>query len=76
MRATPLRTLREQRGLTQEQLSTLSDVSQNQISKLESGQARNPSYATVAALARALRVDVAAILFGPAPRLRRKRAVA
>jgi len=59
-------------------LEAKSGISQNQISKLENGTARNPAYSTVLALAKALDVDVSMIRFGPAPgaKARRKRGVA
>ena len=67
-----LRTLRERLKLTQEQLERKSGVSQNQISKLESGAAVRPTHATVVALARALNVDPMRLRFGPSPSRRRQ----
>jgi len=62
-----LRTLRLQRGLSQEQLTLLSKIPQNTISRLESNPASRPSFATVDALARALNVDPRQLRFGPDP---------
>lgn len=50
-----LRTFRQQRGLTQDQISVLGDLSAAAISRIESGQARARA-ATVVKLARALGV--------------------
>ena len=63
-----LRTIREQRGLTQEQLESLADVAQNTISRLESSPKARPVFETVVALARALHVDPVQLRFGPDPR--------
>ena len=63
-----LRTLRERRGLTQAQLAKKSGVAQNNISKLERNKHKRPVYATVTALARALRVRPENLHFGPDPR--------
>ena len=48
-------------GLTQAQLSKLSGVNQQIISRIESGQVKSPSYRTVVRLCRALRVAPDAI---------------
>lgn len=63
-----LRTIREQRGLTQEQLERLAHVAQNTISRLESTSKVRPVFHTVVALARALHVDPLQLRFGPDPR--------
>lgn len=65
-----LRTLRQARGLSQEQLQTLSRVPQNTISRLESNQLSKPSWDTVRALAEALHVDPRVLRFGPDPAAR------
>jgi transcriptional regulator with XRE-family HTH domain len=62
-----LRTLRMQRGLSQEQLQVLSKVPQNTISRLETNPMSRPSFTTVDALARVLRVDPRQLRFGPDP---------
>jgi transcriptional regulator with XRE-family HTH domain len=65
-----LRTLRVRRDLTQAQLADMSGIAQNTISKLETHIA-TPSFATVVAIARALKVDPLEIRFGPEPSIRR-----
>ena len=65
-----LRTIREQRGLTQRQLERLSEVAQNTISKLETHATARPVFSTVVALADALRVDPKQLRFGPDPAAR------
>ncbi|QGU03870.1 helix-turn-helix domain-containing protein [Corynebacterium comes] len=64
-----LYTLRRMRGLTQEQLASLSDVSRNSISNIErnlnnAGTATDPHLSIVYRLARALDVPPAALLPG------------
>ncbi|NLF90743.1 MAG: helix-turn-helix transcriptional regulator [Corynebacterium marinum] len=64
-----LSTLRRLRGLTQEQLASLSDISRNSISNIErnlnnSGTATDPHLSIVYRLARALDVPPAALLPG------------
>jgi len=68
-----LRTLREQRHLTQEQLEKLSGVAQNTISKLERRPMARPVFDTVVALAHALGIDPVDLRFGPDPRTRREK---
>jgi transcriptional regulator with XRE-family HTH domain len=63
-----LRTVREQRGLTQQQLESLAQVAQNTISRLESSPKARPVFETVVALAKALHVDPLQLRFGPDPR--------
>jgi transcriptional regulator with XRE-family HTH domain len=63
-----LRTLRTRRRLTQEELERLSGVAQNTISKLESNRNASPTFSTVHALARALRVSPEQLRFGPDPK--------
>jgi DNA-binding XRE family transcriptional regulator len=55
--ARQLVTRRHERQLTQKQLASLSSISQSAISRIERGQA-DLSMATLAALTRALEVDV------------------
>jgi transcriptional regulator with XRE-family HTH domain len=71
-----LRTIREQRGLTQEQLEALAKVAQNTISRLESDPKARPVFHTVVALAEALHIDPKQLRFGPDPRRRPKTRVA
>lgn len=62
-----LRTLREQRRLSQTQLQRLSGVAQNTISKLESRADARPEFATVVNLAKALGVRAEQLRLGPDP---------
>jgi transcriptional regulator with XRE-family HTH domain len=62
-----LRTLRDEQGLTQEQLAAISGVPQNTISRLESSPLARPTFGTVQALADALGVDPRTLRFGPDP---------
>ncbi|AFH51395.1 HTH-type transcriptional regulator [Corynebacterium pseudotuberculosis] len=62
-----LRTLRKMRGLSQDRLAELSDVSRNQISNLERNEnsvtkSADPTMSTVYRLARALHVPPAVLL--------------
>jgi transcriptional regulator with XRE-family HTH domain len=57
-----LRELREAKGLSQVQLSSLSDVPQPIISRLESGRQASISFAQLEALANALDVDAALLI--------------
>jgi transcriptional regulator with XRE-family HTH domain len=52
-----LRATRAARGLTQTQLAAMVGVPVSRISKLESGETRNPSFVLLGALAAALEVD-------------------
>jgi transcriptional regulator with XRE-family HTH domain len=51
-----VKALREARTLTQEELATLAGVDRAVVAKIEDGQRRTPRAATVAALARGLKV--------------------
>lgn len=53
-----LRKLREQKGLTQEKLARLADVSNNTVIKIEAGKNENPTLDTLKKLAKALDVSV------------------
>ena len=53
-----LRRIRQQRGLSQDRLSKLADVSYNTVIKLESGGISNPTIETLKKLAKALGVSV------------------
>ena len=53
-----IRKLRKQRGLSQDRLSKLADISYNTVIKLESGGITNPSIDTLQKLAKALDVGV------------------
>lgn len=68
-----LKAIREARRLTQAQLAQLAGLDQSQISLLERlGQAANPEWTTVAALARALGIANPAELFSLRARRRVK----
>jgi len=56
--ATRLRTLRSQRGLTQEQLAHQAQVAVSTLRKIESGHVIEPGYFTVLSLANALGIDL------------------
>ena len=53
-----LKKLRKQKGLSQDRLSKLADVSYNTVIKLESGGINNPTIETLQKLAKALEVSV------------------
>jgi transcriptional regulator with XRE-family HTH domain len=53
-----IKKLRKQKGLSQDRLSKLADISYNTVIKLESGGINNPSIATLQKLAKALNVSV------------------
>lgn len=53
-----IKKLRKQKGLSQDRLSKLADISYNTVIKLESGGIINPSIDTVQKLAKALDVGV------------------
>ena len=53
-----LRSLREQEGLSQEQLAARAEVSVATVSKIETGAVREPGYFTVIAMLGALGVAV------------------
>lgn len=53
-----IKKLRKQKGLSQDQLSKLADISYNTVIKLELGGITNPSIDTLQKLAKALNVSV------------------
>jgi XRE family transcriptional regulator, master regulator for biofilm formation len=59
---TVLRTLREQRGLTQDQVASRAGVTKPYLSQLESGARKNPSLPVLKRLAKALGVPVTELL--------------
>jgi transcriptional regulator with XRE-family HTH domain len=59
-----LRELREQKGLTQDQLATLAGVKRDAVGRWESGR-REPAWSNVVALCRALSVGADAFLERP-----------
>ena len=54
MLAKKIRDLRKKKGLSQEKLARLADVSYNTIVKIESGDSRNPTFGTMSGIAKAL----------------------
>ncbi len=57
-----LRTLREEKGWTQEELAEKASVERSYLTKLETGDKVNPSLAVLKRLAKALRVPVTELL--------------
>ena len=53
-----IKKLRKQKGLSQDRLSKLADISYNTVIKLESGGITNPSIGTLQKLAKALNVNI------------------
>lgn len=53
-----IRTLREQKGISQDRLSKLADISLNTIAKLELNDTQNPTIETLQKIAKALEVKV------------------
>ncbi|KKR85074.1 MAG: Transcriptional regulator, XRE family [Candidatus Uhrbacteria bacterium GW2011_GWA2_41_10] len=53
-----IRKLREQRGISQDRLSKLADISLNTIAKLELNENQNPTIETLQKIAKALDVKV------------------
>ncbi len=57
-----LRTLREEKGWTQEELAEKASVERSYLTKLETGDKVNPSLAVLKRLAKSLRVPVTELL--------------
>lgn len=53
-----IKKLREQKGISQDRLSKLADISLNTISKLELEESPNPTIETLQKIAKALEVEV------------------
>jgi len=60
--STVIRKLREAQGMTQEELARKAKVTQGYVSHLEKGLKKNPSLPTLKKVAKALDVNVAALL--------------
>lgn len=58
MLAKRIRELRNKKGLSQEKLARLADVSYNTVVKIESGESRNPTFQTMVGIAKALDVSL------------------
>lgn len=53
-----LRKIRKKKGLSQEKLARLADISLNTLTKIESGFAKKPTIQTVVKLSKALEVKI------------------
>ena len=53
-----IKKLRKQKGLSQDKLSKLADISHNTIIKIESGAIQSPTIDTVQKIAKALEVSI------------------
>lgn len=58
MLAKRIRELRVKKGLSQEKLARLADISYNTVVKIESGESKNPTFQTMAGIAKALGVSL------------------
>lgn len=58
MLATNIKKLRVKKGLSQEKLARLSDISNNTLIKIEQGIAKEPTITTVIKIANALEVSI------------------
>jgi transcriptional regulator with XRE-family HTH domain len=58
MLAKIIRELRNKKGISQEKLARLADVSYNTIVKIESGESKNPTFKTMTGIAKALGVSL------------------
>lgn len=57
-----LKKIRESKGISQDKLSKLANVSLNTIAKLETGESKNPTIKTLRAVASALQVPLSDLL--------------
>lgn len=57
-----IKQLREQKGLSQERLARLADVSNNTVINIESGKQKNPTVDTISKIAKALGVSIEELL--------------
>ena len=58
MLAENIRRIRKKKGLSQEKLARLADISNNTLVKIEMGMAKEPTITTVAKIAKALNVSI------------------
>jgi len=56
--AQKVKKLREEKGLSQEKLARLADVSNNTIVNIEAGKQNNPTIETLKSIAKALEISV------------------
>ena len=64
MLAENIRRLRKKRGLSQEKLARLADISNNTLIKIEQGIAKEPTITTVSKVASALGVSIDELVKG------------
>jgi transcriptional regulator with XRE-family HTH domain len=57
-----IKRLREKKGLSQERLARLADVSNNTVVNIESGKQKNPTVDTISKIAKALDVSIEELL--------------
>ena len=57
-----IRELRNKKGLSQEKLARLANVSYNTIVKIESGASKNPTFHTMAGIAKALCISLDSLI--------------
>jgi DNA-binding XRE family transcriptional regulator len=62
IQSTKIKKLREKKGLSQEKLARLADVSNNTIVNIESGKQTNPTIETVSKIAKALDAKIEDLL--------------
>ena len=62
LQSTKIKQLREKKGLSQEKLARIADVSNNTIVNIESGKQTNPTIETVSKIAKALDVAIEELL--------------
>jgi len=70
MLAENIRRLRKKRGLSQEKLARLADISNNTLIKIEQGIAKEPTITTVSKVASALGVSIDELVKGSKNRWR------
>jgi transcriptional regulator with XRE-family HTH domain len=58
MLAKRIRELRNKRGISQEKLARLADVSYNTIVKIEAGDSKSPTFRTMTGIAKALGISL------------------
>ena len=58
IKSTKIKHLREKKGLSQEKLARIADVSNNTIVNIESGKQKNPTIETVSKIAKAFGVAI------------------
>lgn len=64
MLAENIRKIRKKRGLSQEKLARLADISNNTLVKIEMGMAKEPTITTVKKIAKALGVSIDELVAG------------